>query len=195
MVRRGTQRPEWDLDLIRATSTGLACGNTGDEALLHCLYEVVERDVLCRGALNGGRYRILIDPVTVDDPRSREGGRPAGGRGHDVRVGAGGRSVRLPVCVACLWSGDYPVVFAGGGCHSSPAIALARALKEAAQSRLTVTASGCLRGGRWAARNPARVHRGHRGRASGTVQRGRHEFVCVAGVLTAGAEEDAVHDR
>ncbi|MET9451127.1 YcaO-like family protein [Streptomyces cinerochromogenes] len=46
----------------------------------------------------------------------------------------------LPVCVAYLWSEDYPVVFAGGGCHTSPAIALTRALTEAAQSRLAAIA-------------------------------------------------------
>ncbi|MFD9540887.1 YcaO-like family protein [Streptomyces sp. NPDC060022] len=39
-----------------------------------------------------------------------------------------------------MWSEDYPIVFAGGGCHSSPAIALTRALTEAAQSRLTAIA-------------------------------------------------------
>ncbi|MFI6702310.1 YcaO-like family protein [Streptomyces sp. NPDC050509] len=46
----------------------------------------------------------------------------------------------LPVCLAYLWSEDFPVVFAGGGCHTSPVIALTRALTEAAQSRLTAIA-------------------------------------------------------
>ncbi|GKQ38456.1 YcaO-like family protein [Streptomyces sp. A012304] len=36
----------------------------------------------------------------------------------------------LPVWVAYPWSEDYPVVFADGGCHSRPAIALIRALTE-----------------------------------------------------------------
>ncbi|MFD9122256.1 YcaO-like family protein [Streptomyces bottropensis] len=35
--RRRAQRPTWAPDLLRATSTGLACGNTRDEALLHAL--------------------------------------------------------------------------------------------------------------------------------------------------------------
>ncbi|WP_346767455.1 YcaO-like family protein [Streptomyces sp. C1-2] len=46
----------------------------------------------------------------------------------------------LPVCVAYLWSENYPVIFAAGGCHTSPTIALTRALTEAAQSRLTAIA-------------------------------------------------------
>ncbi|MFD1277831.1 YcaO-like family protein [Streptomyces kaempferi] len=39
-------RPEWSPDLLRATSTGLARGNSRNEALLHALFEVVERDML-----------------------------------------------------------------------------------------------------------------------------------------------------
>ncbi|MFE3151216.1 YcaO-like family protein [Streptomyces sp. NPDC059218] len=40
LVRRRAQRSEWSPDLLRATSTGLACGNTRDEALLHALFEI-----------------------------------------------------------------------------------------------------------------------------------------------------------
>ncbi|MGJ3558794.1 YcaO-like family protein [Streptomyces sp. INA 01156] len=46
----------------------------------------------------------------------------------------------LPVCLAYLWSEDLPVVFAGGGCHTTPVIAMTRAVTEAAQSRLTAIA-------------------------------------------------------
>ncbi|MGW0916489.1 YcaO-like family protein [Streptomyces sp. NPDC002784] len=46
----------------------------------------------------------------------------------------------VPVCAANIWSVDYPIVFAGSGCHFDPAIALSWALTEAAQSRLTCIA-------------------------------------------------------
>ncbi|MEV6781207.1 YcaO-like family protein [Streptomyces sp. NPDC051098] len=140
LVRRRTQRPEWSPDLLRATSTGLACGNTRDEALLHALFEVVERDVLYRDAVAGGRRRTLIDPGTVDDPHGREviGRLAAAGMALETALVDG--PYGLPVCLAYLWSEDYPVVFAGGGCHTDPAIALTRALTEAAQSRLTAIA-------------------------------------------------------
>ncbi|MFE0201259.1 TfuA-like protein, partial [[Kitasatospora] papulosa] len=72
LVRRRIQRPQWTPDVLRATSTGLACGNTRDEALLHALFEVVERDVLYRDGQAGRRRRTLIDPATVDDPHGRE---------------------------------------------------------------------------------------------------------------------------
>ncbi|WP_322755934.1 YcaO-like family protein [Frankia sp. Cas3] len=72
LVRRRVQRPQWSPDLLRATSTGLACGNSRDEALLHALFEVVERDVLYRDGQSGGRRRTLIAPGTVEDPHGRE---------------------------------------------------------------------------------------------------------------------------
>ncbi|MCX4554317.1 MULTISPECIES: YcaO-like family protein [unclassified Streptomyces] len=140
LVRRRAQRPIWSPDLLRATSTGLACGNTGDEALLHALYEVVERDVLYQDGQSGGRRRTLVDPGTVDDPHGREVIARLEAAGMALEVALVDGPYELPVCVAYLWSEDYPVIFAGGGCHNDPAIALTRALTEAAQSRLTAIA-------------------------------------------------------
>jgi ribosomal protein S12 methylthiotransferase accessory factor len=140
LVRRRVQRPEWGPDLLRATSTGLACGNTRDEALLHALFEVVERDVLYRDGQAGGRRRTLIAPGTVDDLHGREVVDRLVAAGMALEIALVDGPYGLPVCVAYLWSEDYPVVFAGGGCHSDPGIALTRALTEAAQSRLTAIA-------------------------------------------------------
>ncbi|MEU8502976.1 YcaO-like family protein [Streptomyces lavendulae] len=140
LVRRRGQRPAWTPDVWRATSTGLACGNTRDEALLHALFEVAERDVLYRDGQERGRLRTLIDPGTVDDPHGQEviGRLRAAGMALEVSLVDG--PYGLPVCVAYLWSEDYPVLFAGGGCHSVPGIALTRAVTEAAQSRLAAIA-------------------------------------------------------
>ncbi|OIJ88146.1 hypothetical protein BIV25_37195 [Streptomyces sp. MUSC 14] len=140
LVRRRAQRPEWSPDLLRATSTGLACGNTRDEALLHALFEVVERDVLFHDAQCSGRQRTLIDPATVDDPYGREVIDRVRGAGMALELSLVDGPYGIPVCLAYLWSEDVPVVFAGGGCHSCSAIALTRAVTEAAQSRLTAIA-------------------------------------------------------
>ncbi|MEU3032367.1 YcaO-like family protein [Streptomyces incarnatus] len=136
LVRRRAHRPERTPDLLRATSTGLACGNTRDEALLHALFEVVERDVMYRDQRCGGRLRTSIDPTTVDDPHARDviDRLTAAGMGLEAALVEG--PYNLPVYVAYLWSEDAPVIFAGGGCHIRPAIALTRALAEAVQSRL-----------------------------------------------------------
>ncbi|MFD0372872.1 YcaO-like family protein [Streptomyces sp. NPDC127114] len=140
LVRRRVLRSEWTPDVLRATSTGLACGNTRDEALLHALFEVVERDVLHREGQDGGRRRTLIDPLSVDDPHGREVIGRLAAAGMELEIALVGGPYGLPVCVAYLWSEDYPVVFAGGGCHSRPQIALTRAVTEAAQSRLAAIA-------------------------------------------------------
>ncbi|MGW1870403.1 YcaO-like family protein [Streptomyces mauvecolor] len=137
LVRRRVQRPEWVPDLLRATSTGLACGNTRNEALAHGLFEVVERDVLYQDGQTGGHRRTLIAPGTVDHPHVRRVLDRLTAAGMALEIALVDGPYGLPVCLAYLWSEDYPVVFAGGGCHSDPAIALSRALTEAAQSRLT----------------------------------------------------------
>ncbi|MFJ6213732.1 YcaO-like family protein [Streptomyces sp. NPDC092296] len=140
LVRRRVQRPEWSPDLLRATSTGLACGNSRDEALSHALFEVVERDVLYQDGRLGGRRRTLVAPGTVDDPHGRQVLDRLAAAGMALEIALVDGPYALPVCVAYLWSEDHPVVFAGAGCHISPAIALTRALAEAAQSRLTAIA-------------------------------------------------------
>lgn len=140
LVRRRSQRPPWTPDVWRATSTGLACGNTRDEAAVHALFEVVERDVLYRDAQAGGRRRTLIDPRTVDDPLGQEVIAQLAAAGMALETALVDGPYGLPVCVAYLWSEDYPVHFAGGGCHSHPGIALTRAVTEAAQSRLAAIA-------------------------------------------------------
>lgn len=138
VVRRRVQRPEWSPDLLRATSTGLACGNSRDEALLHALCEIVERDVLYRDGQSGGLRRTPIDPATVTDPHAEEviGRLTAAQMALEIALVEG--PYALPVALAYIWSEDLPAVFAGGGCHPRPAIALTRALTEAAQSRLTL---------------------------------------------------------
>ncbi|MFE7935115.1 YcaO-like family protein [Streptomyces sp. NPDC057456] len=140
LVRRRGQRPQWAPDVLRATSTGLACGNSRHEALLHALFEVVERDVLYRDGQEGGRRRTPIDPTTVDDPHGRDVIDRLTAAGMALEIALVASPYGLPVCVAYLWSEDYPVVFAGGGCHSLPEIALTRAVTEAAQSRLAAIA-------------------------------------------------------
>ncbi|CAL9675358.1 YcaO-like family protein [Streptomyces sp. enrichment culture] len=139
LVRRRGQRPDWTPDVWRATSTGLG-GNTRDEAAVHALLEVVERDVLYRDTQAGGWRRTLIDPRTVDDPFGQEVIARLAAAGMALEIALVDGPYGLPVCVAYLWSEDYPVVFAGGGCHSDPAIALTRAVTEAAQSRLAAIA-------------------------------------------------------
>ncbi|MFE2968301.1 YcaO-like family protein [Streptomyces sp. NPDC059340] len=133
-------RTMWTPDAMRATSTGLACGNTRDEALLHAMYEVIERDVLFTDETRDGALRRVVDPATVDDPYARTLIDRLRDRRVLLELAAVDSQYGIPVCLAYLWSEDYPVHFAGSGCHADPAVALARAITEAAQSRLTCIA-------------------------------------------------------
>jgi ribosomal protein S12 methylthiotransferase accessory factor len=118
---------------ILRSSNGLASGNSLAEAALHALYEVIERDALAGDrAMSPG---IPVDPGSVSDAgcaelvdRIRRAGAYLEARLMPSRFG-------VP-CFSCrIWSGDFPVFADGSGAHSSAAVALSRAITEAAQSR------------------------------------------------------------
>lgn len=126
------------------TSTGLASGNDRTEAVLHGLYEVIERDAvaLWRAAGPGRRRQTRLALETVDDPACRELLARFDRAGIAVGVWDASSELGMPVFVAEIVDRDpnpCRVLYAsrGQGCHRTRAIALARALTEAAQSRLT----------------------------------------------------------
>ncbi len=131
-----TAADRWDPPLFTADSNGLASGNSYDEAALHGLYEVLERDSRYRTTTAGAQ--LVIDPDTVTDPtcaaligRMRE-------RGNDVIITDHTRWDGLYCLDVLLRSRSVGGVFGGCGLHHDPAVALCRALTEAAQSRLTL---------------------------------------------------------
>jgi ribosomal protein S12 methylthiotransferase accessory factor len=126
--------------LFQATSTGLASGNTWNEATLHGLLEVLERESLCA---NDDKPRRRLDLDTVTDPTCRDVLGKLDRSGTDVVVHDMTAADQVPCYAASLRSTDVAVAFFGSGAHLSPAIALSRALTEAAQSRAT-----CISGAR-----------------------------------------------
>ncbi|MFE4830032.1 YcaO-like family protein [Streptomyces sp. NPDC056672] len=111
-----------------------------DEAILHGLFEVIERDALHRDYTLAGEHRTLIDPQSVHDPYCQDLIDRFLTAGMFLEIALVDSAHQIPVCAAYIWSEDYPVVFAGSGCHRDPHVALSRALTEAAQSRLTCIA-------------------------------------------------------
>lgn len=116
------------------SSNGLASGNSRPEAFLHGLYEVIERDAV---SADRGVPTRPVDPVSVTDPecaeviaRIRHAGVRLDLQVLDSRFG-------VPCFGATVWSPDFAVACRGWGAHSTPAVALSRAITEAAQSRLT----------------------------------------------------------
>ncbi|MFI1535521.1 YcaO-like family protein [Streptomyces anandii] len=130
----------WRPQVFRATSTGLACGTSRLEALLHALYEVIERHALHIDEQRRGELRTWIDPGTVDEPYVRSLIERVQTAGAVLDLAVVSSPYGMPVCLAYLWSEDFPLWFAGGGCHHDPHVALARAITEAVQSRLTCIA-------------------------------------------------------
>jgi YcaO-like protein with predicted kinase domain len=129
------------------TSNGLASGNVPFEALAHALCEVVERDAVSLWRAGGARSlrATSLDLATVDDPDCR--GVLARFERAGVEVGAwevtADTGVATFACEVAERAGEHLRPFLpgfGSGTHPRRAIALLRALTEAAQTRLTTIA-------------------------------------------------------
>ena len=127
------------------SSNGLASGNVLVEAIVHGLCEVIERDAEAAWRRAGGDRRIVLDSIA--DPICR---------GLIDRIAAAGARVFLwdlgsdliPV-IGCAIMEDpgEPAwralgFYQGFGAHLVPEVAIARALTEAAQTRVTYIAGG-----------------------------------------------------
>jgi ribosomal protein S12 methylthiotransferase accessory factor len=124
------------------TTNGLGAGNTRAEAILQGLYEVVERDAVARwyAAPRSRQAACAVDPASVDGPASAWLLARFAEAGVTVRIWEVTTEIGLPVfqalaCDADGVAGVEPEF--GAGCHASADVALARALAEAAQARVT----------------------------------------------------------
>ncbi|MGW4425070.1 YcaO-like family protein [Streptosporangium sp. NPDC004631] len=136
-----TFRAEWRPPLFHATSNGLASGNTVPEATAHALAELCERDSLALLRRRPREEWRRLELPTVDDEDCRTLLKVYAEAGVQVDVVIATYPSVSPVCFeARIRSEALPVTFTGAGCHLDPAIALCRALTEAAQSRLTAIA-------------------------------------------------------
>ncbi len=130
----------WQPPLFRVTSNGLSSGNTVEEAVLHGLYEVIERDALTRLQAVPRSARRAVDPDTVDGEDAAPLLAALRDAGCTVSIVDATGPTGLPTFVTEIWSAGYPHWFGGAGCHLDREVALCRALTEAAQSRLTAVA-------------------------------------------------------
>lgn len=136
-----TRRGSWAHALFRPSSNGLASGNTADEATLHALHELVERDCIQPYTLTPLGERVYVDPATSHDPSTKAILAALLDAGCSVEVCDITGRVGISCYAATIWSPDVPMLFGGFGCHVDAHVAVGRALAEAAQSRLT-TISG-----------------------------------------------------
>jgi ribosomal protein S12 methylthiotransferase accessory factor len=132
----------WRGHHLSSSSNGLASGNTVAEATVHALYEQIERDCTAALALRPVGERVIVDPDSVSDPHCADLIRRVRSAGGWLEVADASLDQWRPVkCFTCyLWMPDMGTMFGGAGAHTSPQIALSRAITEAAQSRLTFIA-------------------------------------------------------
>lgn len=119
---------------FNANSNGLAAGNCDQEALLHGIYEVIERDALARFTQSCAK-QIELESVTGHNKKLIHQFLSAG-----LEVAIWQIDAIVPVYF-CLIDDALQIRnlggFTGSGAHLSKEIALSRALLEAAQARLT----------------------------------------------------------
>jgi ribosomal protein S12 methylthiotransferase accessory factor len=132
---------------FRAGSNGLASGNHLVEAVNAALYELVERDAVALWINRPiqRRAQCALDLASVDDPDCRALLAKYAAAAMALRVWHVTSDIGLPafLCeIRDLTPGEPGRLrrFHGSGCHADRAVALSRALTEAAQTRLTYIA-------------------------------------------------------
>ena len=131
-----------------AGSNGLASGNHLIEAINAALYELVERDAFALWTAQSWRRRASYAPSTSPLSATRIAARSS----PDMRRprSPSGFGMSRPILASLRFSAKSAIFrpairsgcdrFHGSGCHADRAIALVRALTEAAQTRLTYIA-------------------------------------------------------
>lgn len=127
----------WEPLTQLGNSNGLAAGNSVAEASVHALYELIERHCVVGYSRRARSAEEIIDLSSI---------RPRALRSLLDQIASGGGRLEVddislpwtpPAYFSYLWVDDQTPIFAGSGCHSDPSVAMARAITEAAQSRLT----------------------------------------------------------
>lgn len=136
VVRLSLERKQgWHPPAFLASTNGLASGNTLIEAVLHALYEVIERDATTTAVTTGHRG-VPVAPATLGSPIVDELCRLIAAADVELSVGFLASRAGLPCFLASVRGEDYPAEMFGFGCHVDPEIALTRAITEAVQTRL-----------------------------------------------------------
>jgi len=132
----GTVPRDWGTVFFRATSEGLATGNTAAEAILHGLHELVERACLVGYREQPRSQRRYVAPETCRDPVASLINERVRAAGCAVVIRDITGPTGLPCYAATIWSADVPMRCAGYACHVRPEVALGRAMGEAVLTRL-----------------------------------------------------------
>ncbi|MGF1624693.1 MAG: YcaO-like family protein [Alphaproteobacteria bacterium] len=128
-----------------ASTNGLASGNDFLEAACHAICELIERDStsVWHHLPADGRAASQVDTDSVDDVNCRRALEMFAAAGLEVSIWDTTTDVGVPAFFCLVTEDDSAApghMGAGAGCHPTRAIALLRALTEAAQTRTTYIA-------------------------------------------------------
>lgn len=128
---------------FQVSTNGIAAGNSYDEAVCHALYELIERDSLARFSQlkKEARHARQLRLDSINSALNQHYLAQYQKAGITIQIWDITSSSGIPA-FQCLIYDDNPYrvsgLFRGAGCHIVKEIALARALTEAAQSRLGI---------------------------------------------------------
>ncbi len=123
--------------LFLSNTNGLASGNVLEEAILHGLFEVIERDAISTAQFNRNLGKEIV--LTEDDGYVYELAQKFKDSGVDLKLWLVPGDTGIPTVIAVtddLKLKDPALLVMGAGSHLKPEIAIARAITEAAQSRV-----------------------------------------------------------
>ncbi len=127
-----------DLQLFRSHTNGIASGNTMEEAVLHGLLELIERDAWSICEFQKKTYHDIVE--TGEGSVSHDLLCKFAGAGIEIHLKDLTSDLGIPTFAAAaddVWTKDPNMLMIGVGTHLDPEMAAIRALTEVAQSRAT----------------------------------------------------------
>ena len=125
--------------LFKSNTNGLASGNVLEEAILHGIFEVIERDAWSIFELTHKNYaQINLD--TIESKTINENIEKFTSKGINIKLMDFTADIKVPTIAASAddtVTRDAGLLTLGIGTHLDPEIAILRALTEVAQSRAT----------------------------------------------------------
>ncbi len=131
-------REEWAPPVFLQSATGLACGNTQAEAVLHGLYEVIARDAVAAAQALPAAERVHLDLAGVDAADARGLLDALHRAGATVTVLDVTGPTGVPAFEAIVEADGQHAPARGAAAHLDREAALCRALANAARERLAL---------------------------------------------------------
>lgn len=123
--------------LFLSNTNGLASGNALEEAILHGMLEVIERDAISIAQFSRNLGKEIV--LTEEDGYLYELARKFRETGIELKIWLVPTDTGIPTVIAAtddVKLKDPALLVMGAGSHLKPEIAVARAITEAAQSRV-----------------------------------------------------------